>query len=158
MCVCTWEGGMSCLGRQPRHSCHLQVCSTAKGLHHFQMRDGTEPRVLYKLMVCTVLHLWSWSLWVPSKIFYDSLKGLKYGRYHMFSNQQCKNYNSKKNRDVEKALLVWSGWTTMVWCHRPEWTNNYMLPSKFPSEALKWSSDVLVHRDSPQNCWKTWGF
>lgn len=73
MCVCMWESGMHCLGSQPRQSCHLQVCSTANGLHHFQMRDDTELNPLYKSMVCMKLHLWSWALQISSNSRYSMI-------------------------------------------------------------------------------------
>lgn len=87
MCACTWESSLHCLGSQPRQFCHLQVCSTAKGLHHFQMRGGTESSPLYKLMIRMELHALILRDFFQLKIFYDSLRGLKYGRYHIFSNQ-----------------------------------------------------------------------
>lgn len=58
MCVCTRE--WSALSSEAAQAIlSKQVCSTAKGLHHFQMRDGTESSPLYKLMVYMVVHLWS---------------------------------------------------------------------------------------------------
>lgn len=70
--VCVHVREQRALSREPAQAIlSKQVCSTAKGLHHFQMRDDTESSPLYKLMVCMALHLWSWSLLVSSNPRYS---------------------------------------------------------------------------------------
>lgn len=74
------------------------------------------------------------------KIFYDSLQGLKYcGRYHIFSSQECKNYNSKKIRMWRRLYLLeeggpqWSGAASQneptITCHHqnPHWDTEVKL-------------------------------